>query len=225
LAELIRQKRAFAAAEAALEKAGYLFTVHLWETTFILEFAAINPRVQAAVATKKLLAATRNTEFANELHTTIDQSAVLKRRWSIIEVALTAHQARNYTVAIPLLLMQLEGIIADALILKGSVVEINGKIYQRGTEGNPVLHTRGSKPGTPIEVKGLAGLVQRSGFRNDDVLHLAAELIADRLADDRNKILHDRLTSYAQPKRAVQALLLIFIFARELSAFEQTLSA
>jgi hypothetical protein len=222
LVELLRQKRALAEAEHALEESGYLFAVHLWETTFVLGFASINPRVQAAVATNKLLAATRTTEFADELQTTICQSTVLKRRWSIIETALTAHRVRNYTVSIPLLLMQLEGIIADALILKGAVMEINGKICQRGIDGKPVLHAPGSKAaGKPIEVKGLAPLVQRSDWKNADVLKLTADLITDYLAPERNKILHGRMMSYAQAHRSVRTLLCIFILARELAAFEQ----
>jgi hypothetical protein len=108
----------------------------------------------------------------------------------------------------------LEGVIADALILKGSVLRVGNKLYAKGPDGKP----KKDRNGKNIEVKGLGQLVTNSDYHNHPTLNLSVELLVDRLVSERNAILHGRRTSYSSAKLSMQVLLLLFIFAREVAA-------
>lgn len=220
LADLFRQQPVRTKAEQVLDASGYLFTIALWEPTFVLEFASIDPRVQPAVATTKLLHVTCSAEFTDELQAMVQNSALMRRREAAIMAALRAHQDRNYIVSIPLLFMQLEGILADVLILKGEVVEIKGKLYRCGPDRQPIL-IMGKKGLQRVEIRGLSELVDWSGYKDHPELDLTAILITKDLARERNKILHGRMKAYAQAKRSVRILLSLFLLARDVVAVEQ----
>jgi hypothetical protein len=89
----------------------------------------------AVLVTLALLTLTRSEEFAAELKERVLGSSVLEHRWEIVEQALDARRRREYLLSIPPLLAQIEGVIADALVLKNLAVPVGHKLYARGADG------------------------------------------------------------------------------------------
>lgn len=220
LSEFARYREELGRASASLEESGFGFTEHLWSWSFYLKFAELSAHAPGAAVTNRMLAIIRAAWFREELQETIAGSKVLKRRWKIVGPALAAHLRREYTLAIPALLTQLEGMIGDALILKGGVCARGHKLYVRGPDGALQLHKKGKHAGKPIEVKGLDELVRRTGFLHHEELDRASELITTTMVGDRNAILHGRRTGYGKAKLSAQILLLLYVLAREIGAFE-----
>lgn len=203
-------------AYTALEEGGFSFTEHLWNWSFILSFADAGTKVTGAAVTNRMLAHTRKEAFRQELKRTIEGSTVLRRRWKFVESALAAHIRREYHVAIPLFLAHLEGMIGDALIIKGSVRVDGHKLIERLPDGSDKL----DKNNKPVAIPGLDRLVKISPFAKHAALELASDLILNSVAKDRNSILHGRSTTYDKPKFSAQLVLMIYAFAAEIAAFE-----
>jgi hypothetical protein len=220
LSEFARHREELGRASASLEESGFGFTEHLWSWSFYLKFAELSAHAPGAAVTNRMLAIIRAAWFREELQETIADSKVLKRRWKIVGPALAAHLRREYPLAIPALLTQLEGMVGDALILKGGVCARGHKLYVRGPDGALQLHQKGKHAGKPIEVKGLDELVRRTGFLQHEELDRASELITTTMVGDRNAILHGRRTGYGKAKLSAQILLLLYVLAREIAAFE-----
>ena len=89
--------------------------------------------------TSQLGAETRSQEFEQKLKQVFQQSSVLRRRWHIIEQVINAHRRREYNIAIPVLLAQVEGIVGDALILNGLIISKDHKLYAKGSNGKAQL--------------------------------------------------------------------------------------
>lgn len=215
LTTLVPQWETLERAEAALREAGFGFTGNLWAISFLLPLADIAPRARPAAVTNRMLAVIRTGTFREELLGCVARSAVLRRRGKIMERGLEAHLRCDYILSVPALLTQLEGAVGDALVLKGSVRAKGHKLYVRLPNGKIQM-----QKGKPVEVRGLASLVDRSGFRRHDVLDLAAELIVTTVVRERNGILHGRHTRYDTAKLSAQLLLLLCLFAQEIAAFE-----
>ncbi|MHB8644384.1 MAG: hypothetical protein ACYDAR_01190 [Thermomicrobiales bacterium] len=221
LTDLIPQMEAMRRADESLQASGFGFTGHLWSWSFLVTFATnASDQVRGAAVTNRMLAVIREEAFQKELCGSIARSTVLRRREKIVERALAAHLRRDYVLSIPALLTQLEGIVGDALILKGMVCARGHKLYARLPDGRIQLQQKGKQRGHPVEVRGLGELVQRSGFRQHEALDLAAELIVAAMVKERNGILHGRHTRYGTAKLSTQLLLLLYAFAREIAAFE-----
>jgi hypothetical protein len=220
LSVFARDREELRRASASLEESGFAFTEHLWSWSFYLKFAELSAHAPGAAVTNRMLAIIRTDWVREELEETITGSKVLKRRWKIVGPALAAHLRREYTLAVPALLTQLEGMIGDALILKGGVCARGHKLYVRGPDGALQLHQKGKLAGKPIEVKGLDELVRRTGFLQHEELDRASELITTTMVGDRNAILHGRRTGYGKAKLSAQILLLLYVLAREIAAFE-----
>jgi len=203
-------------AYTALVKSGFSFTEHLWNWSFLLSFADAGTKVTGAAVTNRILAYTRRDVFRQELQRTITGSTVLRRRWKFVEAALAAHIRRTYHIAIPLFLAHLEGMIGDALIIKGSVRVDGHKLIERLSNGNDKVDSKGK----PVAIRGLDRLVTISPFLQHEALNLASDLILNSVAKDRNAILHGRSTTYDKPKFSAQLVLMIFAFAAEIAAFE-----
>jgi len=203
-------------AYTALVKSGFSFTEHLWNWSFLLSFADAGTKVTGAAVTNRILAYTRRDGFRQELQRTITGSTVLRRRWKFVEAALAAHIRRTYHIAIPLFLAHLEGMIGDALIIKGSVRVDGHKLIERLSNGNDKVDSKGK----PVAIRGLDRLVTISPFLQHEALNLASDLILNSVAKDRNAILHGRSTTYDKPKFSAQLVLMIFAFAAEIAAFE-----
>ncbi len=207
-----RARRAY----TALEEGGFSFTEHLWNWSFLLSFADAGSKVTGAAVTNRMLAYTRKDVFRQELKRTIEGSTVLRRRREFVEAALAAHIRREYHVAIPLFLAHLEGMIGDALIIKGSVRADGYKLIERLPNGSDKLDSKGK----PVAIRGLDRLVTISPFLQHEALELASDLILNSVAKDRNAILHGRSTTYDKPKFSAQLVLMIYAFASEIAAFE-----
>ncbi len=221
LTALIPQMEAMRRADESLQASGFGFTGHLWSWSFLVTFATnASDQVRGAAVTNRMLAVIRGEAFQAELRKEIATSAVLRRRGKIVERTLAAYLRRDYVLSTPALLTQLEGIVGDALILKGAVCARGHKLYARLPDGRLQLQQKGKQQGQPVEVRGLGDLVQRSGFRQHEALDLAAELIVTAMVKERNGILHGRHTRYGTAKLSTQLLLLLYVFAREIAAFE-----
>lgn len=197
-------------------KAGYAFTSDYVSISTVRRFATINPRVRNAVITNHWMREVRSSTFEQQLQTLFQQSSVLRRRWPIVRHTIAAHRRREYTLAVPALLAQIEGVIGDMLIMKGLVAAKGYKLYEKGRDGR----LRRDKKQKFIEARGLGTLVERSNWQHNPALQAAADLITTRLAGERNSILHGRRTNYATPKLANQGLLLLLVLAAEVTEFE-----
>jgi hypothetical protein len=217
-AEVAEQAREVAArGDETLEASGYGFADHMWSWGFVASFAHVHPRVRDAVVTRRMAAITSSETFQEWLAEGIQESRLLKPRWPIIEQALAAHRRREYVLSTPVFLAQIEGTIGDAMILKNRVVARDGKLYLLDNDGELKLN----KKGRPIEIRGLHSLVDLSDFSDHEALEDAASLLTDSLAPWRNAILHGRNVKYGRAKLSVQALLMLWLLATEVRAFEE----
>jgi hypothetical protein len=131
--------------EAVLDDDGYhLRDAWTKETRFeILGIYQIDPRVRAAAVTNRLLGITRNSDFKIELGKHFQNTSILGRRWRIIEAALESHVQRGYLLSIPTLLAQVEGMLADALVINQIVYIKNGKVYAQQSGGRKRKELKG----------------------------------------------------------------------------------
>jgi len=209
--------------EKVLDDSGYSFLTATAVLSAFAEFARIDPCAITATVTNTLLRDLRSEDFRMELSNNMLASTMLKRRWPIVEKAILAHDRREYILSIPAMLAQVEGAIADALIVAGQVTKKKTpkgeKLYKSNGRGNLLL----DKNGNPMELKGLDPLVKHSNWHNHDILYGIAGLATQSLAGKRNGILHGRDVSYGQAKLSVILLLVIDIVASEFASFERPL--
>lgn len=198
-----------------LEDHGYGYANHIWTPRSLASFDGTDARVQAAIVTTRLLAFTRGADFEKMLHNYVKTSPLLRRRWEVIQAVLRAHARGEYVLSIPTALTQAEGIISDLLVLNGLAVQDKGKLYAK--ENGKLKSGRDRKP---VELKGLATKVDHARWRNHEVLHGLSRLVENRLATERNLILHGSDTGYGKAKRSVQALLLLFVLCQEFHRLE-----
>lgn len=219
LPDLTKLIREWERLENELEQTGYGFTLHLnvWTLGSLRDSASINPKVRDAALTNKLLAVTRGQKFEDVMKQTFKESSVLKRRLLIIERAFSAHRERNYTMSIPVLLAQLEGVVTDILILKRMVAPKGKKLYIRNSDGKIKLDSKNK----PVQIHGLGQIVQHANVKDQEVLNAVVTVLTNQLVGDRNAILHGRRISYGTAKLSTQVLLLISVIANEIAALEK----
>lgn len=203
--------------DETLEASGYGFADHMWNWSFVATFAHVDPRVRAAVVTRRMAILTSSETFEEWLAEEIEGSILLKRRWPIVRQALAAHRRREYVLSTPVLLARIEGVVGDALILKNRVVAKDGKLYRLDNNGNVML----GRNKRPVELRGLHPLVSLSDFSDHEALEDTASFITDSLAPWRNPILHGRNVQYGTAKLSVQALLVLWLLAIEVRAEEE----
>lgn len=204
---------------SVLHGAGYSLLNH-WLLSSLFRLVGIDQvdnRVRSAVVTNRLLGITRRQGFFDEIRLRFSESSVLSRRWRVIEQALIAHRNRHYAISIPTLLAQIEGIFTDALVLKGTVKQDNGKLYARDPSGALKLN----KNGDPIELHGLRLKVKHSDLQDEPLLHDLARFFTDYLVKGRNDILHGRIVDYDKAKLSVQLLLYTHLLAVEFADYER----
>jgi hypothetical protein len=203
-------------AEELLKKCGYRHTVHILKYEGFRIFADLGPRTMAATITKIWLRLTQQNSFSDELKERIQGSAMLKRRWSIIEPALSAHRDGNYVLSIPVLFAQIEGILGDALILNHKAISKGGKLLLLDSKRKIKM-----KNGRPMELNGISAIIDQPYFRRISRLEVIIKLLRDdKIVQERNAILHGRRTSYGRAKLSTQALLLIYALIRDAAEFE-----
>src|SRR5258708_37293419 len=107
-----------------------------------------------------------------------------RQLWRVAARALGVPPRRDYLLSIPPLLAQVEGCIADALILKDIAVSKSGKLYKR-EHGRLKL----DKHGKPVELHGAGQLIHHADFQRHPVLQDMVTLMTTQLIDHRNAIL------------------------------------
>ncbi len=219
LSEISKALADYVKAADSIEAGGFPFLLRYWTFGEITQFVGVDEvdaRIRNAVVTNKLLSLTRHDEFQAELENLFHASSVLKRRWHIVEEALLAHRSRNYAIAIPTLLAQVEGIFTDALILKQLVERVNGKLYAKDSSGNLKL----DRNGKPIQLHGLGQKVNKSDLQNEYLLKGLADFFTNHLVSERNEIMHGSNISYNRAKLSIQLILNIYLLAVEFADFE-----
>lgn len=203
----------------ALAESGYEFAGHLWTVAFVERFADVNPQVRSAIVNKRMAAVLRTRRFENHLQTTFLSSAVAARRWPFIAKGLRAHSERDYETSIPLLMIQIEGVIGDMLLVKGLVVARGKKLYVRDVDGT----VKKDRKGRAIEIRGLGSLIDQSDFKDHEILKTVAQLVKNELVGTRNPVLHGRHLRYGSAKLSSQCLLILYVLAQVLLDIEKTL--
>lgn len=200
----------------ALDEGGYGFAEHLFTQRFLAGMAWIAPQARGAAVTNRLLGYTRQDRFRQELLDQFHRSSFLRRRSSIVERAILAHRDKDYILAIPTLLAQVEGAIGDALVLKKSAVAKGHKLYEKGINGKPKLKSNGN----PIEIPGGKRLLQVCDLSEHPLLIAVSDVLMKGLLDKRNGIMHGRDTRYPRAGLSLQALLILLVVAPDIVAFE-----
>lgn len=217
--ELAKGFEKYDKAADVLDEAGYQFLFHHWTLADIAQFVGVDQvdvRVRNAAVTNRLLGMMRSDEFVKTLEACFQSSSVLRRRWRIIQQALIAHNKKNYSLSIPTLLAQVEGMFTDALVLKGIVIKVNGKVCVKDSTGKPKLN----KNSKPIELHGLGQKVQNSDLTAELLLQDLAQFFTSRLIRERNDIMHGHHITYDTAKRSAELILNVYVLAAEFAEFE-----
>jgi len=155
-------------------------------------------------------------DFLTLLREEINGSSVVRKRFPIVEAAHDAHKREQYLLSIPALLAQFEGVLADSLILKSSVQEKDGKLYEM-ENGQLKLNTKNE----PIAVPGLHRLQQLSAQHPDDMLHVRVSTVAtDALIKTRNGIAHGRNVDYADRRLSAQLFAYLLFMSGNLTKLD-----
>ena len=202
-------------ADQVLTESGFGFTKHLWTTPFINGLISIDPKAQRDFVTNKMQSFTCSGPFNEEIQSLFQKSPILKPRQKVISQALSAHIRGEYFISIPALLAQVEGIIADELILKNLVSMYKGKLYLI-VDGAFKLDRNGKK----IEASGLKKLIDHSQFKTHEVLQGVAEIITASIMGDRNEVLHGRNMTYGTAQLSTQALFILLILSKDIANIE-----
>ena len=139
----------------------------------------------------------------------------LRPRWPIVEQVLSAHDQRMYGVSIPALFAQVEGLFSDALIIKGSVICENGKLFAMENDQKKL-----DRKGRYIQLHGLKQVIQSSDLKNSPLLEPIDEALANRLFATRNDVMHGRSSGYCQAKRSVTLIVAAGVLASMFAQLE-----
>jgi hypothetical protein len=202
-----------------LKDSEFGFADHFWGVFYVRGFAHIHPRVRSAVVTNKLASYTRSDVFIEELAAAVGKSQLLQKRWRIIESAVEAHAARNYELAVPAILAQIEGTLVNLMFLKDLVKRDKNdrKFYLADENGNFKMNKKGNKR---LPAVTLHPAITNAKLDEHPDLGAASEFIADALVQRRNAVLHGHDLSYDTAKFSVQALLILAVLATAVSEVE-----
>lgn len=184
-----------------IDKSGFSFASDQLEISFIFSLRAkTSLRQRNSVITRKLLSVANSESFEQALFTTLNENPQSKARLKIMRDAYEAHKNKKYTLSIPALLAQLEGIFTQLLVRERLLGRKNGKLYNTNSK----------------RVIGLRDKGQLADFK-DSAPKSAVEHILDELVTNRNDILHGSSTSYPRAKLSTQLLWMIYIFSNALN--------
>jgi len=203
--------------EKTLEEEGFSFAKSIIGVDLVVALAGIPEQVRGAHMTNRLLAFTKRRAFGEALEDRINCSDVARRRWAIIERAYAAHTSRNYVLSVPCLFTQVEGLFTDSMIVNDLAEIRSGRVYALDSAGNPRL----DRNGRPIALIGLGSKTQHSPYQNHATLREVGGALVQALTGKRNGVLHGSDTAYGRAKLSTQLMLLVFILATEIVAFEQ----
>ena len=192
------------------------FADHFWTIFYMRGFAHIDPRTRSATVTNKLVAVTRSEQFVEQFRDGVNESKLLTKRWKIIESAIDAHASKNYDLAVPTLLAQIEGVLVDLMFLKDLVKKEKNKFYLVGENGDFKINKHGKRL-APIT---LSPAITHAKLTEHSNLSAASEFVADTLVQRRNAVLHGHDLNYGKAKLSVQALLILTILADAVTELE-----
>lgn len=219
--ELIRAFEEASLGDEVLLEADFGFSDVLWTIAYRRSLARTNVRPDSpnaqAVVTNRLLSVTRSEEFLDDVAETFSGSPFLSKRWRVVEPALGAHLDRDYALSVPVLMAQVEGALADMMMLKDLVVKEGGRYYQAGADGRP----KTGRDGKRVREVTLGSVKANAQLREGTELGGAAEFIADSLVTRRNEVLHGHDTAYGRAKLSVQALLILTVVAEAVARLEE----
>jgi len=212
-----RHELAVAKGEKALDEEGFSFARSIVGVDLAVRLAQVPDQVKGAQTTNLLLAFTKGESFRLALEDQVMGSDVSKRRWEIIEKALVAHSSRVYVLSVPALFAQVEGMFTDSMIINDLAEIQNGRLYALDSAGIPKLDRNGDR----VRLIGLGSKTQHSPYQNHPILSEVVGALVQALTGQRNGVLHGSDTSYGRAKLSTQLMLLVFILATEIVAFEQ----
>lgn len=212
-----RQELAVAKGEKALDEEGFSFARSLVGVNLAVTLAQVPKQLRGAQATNRLLNFTKSEAFRVALEDRVIGSDVSKRRWEIIEKALGAHCSRAYILSVPALFSQMEGMFTDSMIMNGLAEIRNNKLYALNSAGSPKLDKKGHR----VRLTGLDSKTHHSPYQNNPILNKVVGALDQALTGKRNGVLHGSDTAYGRAKLSTQLMLLVFILAAEILAFEQ----
>lgn len=199
-----------------LRSSEFGFADHLWTIFYVRGFAHIDPQTRSATVTNKLAAWTRSEQFVEQFRYGASESKLLAKRWRIIESAIEAHSLRNYDLAVPALLAQIEGVLVDLMFIKDLVKKEGNKFYLANEYGEFKTDKRGRRL-APITLNPAVTHAKLSEHSN---LAAASEFVADTLVQRRNAVLHGHDLTYGKAKFSVQALLILKVLADAVTRLE-----
>ncbi len=204
--------------EKTLEEEGFSFAKSIVGVHLAVALAGIPEQVHGAHATNRLLAFTKSPQFREALANRATASDVSRRRWTIIERAYDAHSSRNYILSVPALFAQVEGMFTDIMILNGLAAIHDGQLVALEADGSLKLTKKKKKP---LLLIGLGPKVRHSPYQDHVTLCEVSSVLSESLTGRRNGVLHGSDVRYAKAKLSTQLMLLVFILATEILAFEQ----
>ncbi len=189
-----------------IESAGFGFIADLMPMNRIFRIGRVSRRVAHAVVTWSLLATTRSDFFVWRLYYLYTGSPTLRSLWPALVEAIDNHRRGQYYSSISTLLPLVEGVLSDGLELEGRImVQNNERIVMNQGQ------VKRNKHGDPVKLPGMHALAHQADFHNQAALNQAAALVADRLASERNVILHGHFRNYGTAARSVRCLLLLWV--------------
>jgi hypothetical protein len=208
--------------EQVLTVAGYDYLVQVVELVAFSDLAAVEEDELEAAVAQRLIEQTCSEDFGSTLLGHLNASLTLSGRAPIVEAALDAHRNGNDMLALPALFAQLEGTIADTLIVRQLAVRQGDSLYEIDPATGAIRETP-NKQGKLQKVKfpGLKATAQHVEWTQHPVVTALADHISDKLSEERNKILHGIVTDYADPARSARVLMSLSGYAQVLSTLEQ----
>lgn len=192
------------------------FADHFWGIFYVRGFAHIPERVRPAVVTTKLMSFTSSESFAGEIGDAICKSRLMRGRWPIVEAICEAHASRNYALAVPASLAQIEGTLVDLMFLKDLVKREDGRFYLVDENGDFKCNRKNKRLG-PVT---LGPAITSAKLAEHPNLAATSEFIANTIVQRRNDVLHGRDLGYAKAKFSVQAMLLLAVLSEAVARME-----
>ncbi|MGB3331021.1 MAG: hypothetical protein WBA46_18800 [Thermomicrobiales bacterium] len=202
---------------AILERGGHLYAADAVATYIVTELAGVEDEDLPEQLTELLSDVSTSEWFVQDLQLNISSSTLTAGRWRIVERGIELHKSGDFIASIPTLLPQVEGLLADALIIRSEAERDGTKLYRV----NPKTGTREkTREGKDKEFPGLKSIVEHSTYQNSKDLENARDYVANFLCSKRNGILHGASTDYADQDTSVRIVLLVSAFAEAIARAE-----
>ncbi|MCX7737435.1 MAG: hypothetical protein N2319_12085 [Candidatus Kapabacteria bacterium] len=145
-------------------------------------------KIRNATVTKILYSNTKKELYSEMMLNSFDDNKRLKKRKTVILQGYHAHCRGEFYLSIPVFLAQIEGMVADFLVLS--------KICER----NDHLLTK----------KGLEKKIKKTGIENkEDFLMNIYNRITNFIVSERNAIMHGNKVNYSSAKLSTELLLIL----------------